>query len=158
MTQTQAQKLVDRALALKVKKEKAEARYEARRVKYSTLHKKVTSIIQTLTAPFMLEIDQIKEKLIEYRKSNVESSSSLVGVSWRSGKYKASSVDLEALIKAAVLVDPVTGEVSVSESASRWLQPNTKAIDEQVGKMELLHSIPGVTAEKSDDVLVLGGR
>lgn len=156
MTQTQAQKLVDKALNLKLKKDKAEARYEKRRKRYQDLHKKITGLISVLTTPIMAELDQIKLVLEEWRTNNLIESDALNGVTWRRGPYAVTGVDLKQLILASVFVDPETGEVTVEDTS--YLQPNDAVIKKRVSTMELLHGIPGVTVKKQNDTMVLSGK
>lgn len=156
MTHEQAQKMVNRALALKAKKEKAEARYEKRRKRYQELHKKITGLISALTTPIMAEIDQIKMVLEDWRKDNVLHADALDGVQWRRGSYKPKDIDLEALILGSVELDPITGQIEVVNTG--WLEPNMSKINKRVSSMELMHGIPGVTAKQDNDTMVLAGK
>ncbi len=156
MTQTEAQKMVNRALSLKAKQEKSKARYERRRKRYHEAHKKIMDLINSLVNPLKEEFDQIKLALEQWRDQHIVESTALTGVSWRTGKYSVTSVNLEDLIRDAVSVNLETGDIIVE--SVEFLAPNNEAISKRVKDLELMHGIPGVTVKKELDTAVFSTK
>lgn len=148
-----SQKLVDRALRLKAKVEKINAKYEKRKKAFFEKHKEITTLIKGLVTPLETEIESIKAAILDANRgpNNVVYTSqleTLEGVTVRQAKYDVVGVVFEELFEAAI----------ERPELRKYLMVNMKTIADTVKVAEEFHNIPGVVAERGDPVIALTGQ